>query len=348
MPLSLISAIPRFDPDDIRRAVAAGKKSGLIRMAVSPSTPCPSPAPDTPAELAQPGEAVPTAGPMRTVWVDVTPAIAAEWIKNNFVNRPLREDVVQAYARDMRNGVWVPTHQGIAFSDSNALIDGQHRLSAIVLSGLTRRMMITYGLPAKIEGSEMTTMDAVDRGRARSVADQLKIQHGLANGTAIAAITASIGALCYGERTRRLSVAQTLEIYRAFESPINYTVEHRSREHGLRAAGVLAAFAFAIAVTDHTPFPDLRLSYDALISGDSLVKGSPLALLRAFLTSPDARLLTRGTDRGVAELTLRALQLELEGKRVDLLTMSPEGTEFFRLRQTDRVKKISGLFCLTK
>lgn len=341
---SPISAIPRFDANEIRRIVAASKESGLIRAA----TPADRIAPRKVATLAQPGQPAPSAGPMRTVWVEVTPAQAAEWLKNNFVNRPLREDVVQSYARDMRNGVWVATHQGVAFSDTNALIDGQHRLSAIVLSGLTVRMMATYGLPATIEGSEMTTMDAVDRGRTRSVADQLKIQHGMANGTLIAAVCASLGAICYSDRTRRLTVGQTLEIYRAFEAGVDFVIEHRSRAHGLRAAGVLAAFAFAIAATEGTLHPDLRPSYVALVEGDNLVKGSPLSALYAFLTSADARLLTRGTDRGVADLVLNALHLELQGAKVAKLDLATEGTVFFRKLHPERVNRIANLFKLGK
>lgn len=142
-------------------------------------------------------------------WVDVTPVMAKAWLENNFRNRPLSEDVVMAYARDMANGQWVPTHQGIAFNDEDDLIDGQHRLHAIVRSGVTVRMMVTFGLKSRIAGKEMTTMDAVDRGRTRSVADQLKIQHGMKDGSAIAQVCVSLGALCYGERTRRLSDASS-------------------------------------------------------------------------------------------------------------------------------------------
>jgi hypothetical protein len=127
---------------------------------------------------------------------------------------------VDAYARDMLNGVWVPTHQGLAFNDRDELIDGQHRLQAIVKSGCTVRMMVTFGLASVIDGKEMTTMDAVDRGRTRSVADQLKIQHGFKDGAITAAICTNLAAICSQERTRRLSVGQTLEIFRAFEGPI--------------------------------------------------------------------------------------------------------------------------------
>ena len=107
-------------------------------------------------------------------WVLVAPKLAAEWLANNFVNRPLSDDTVEAYARDGKNGVWALTHQGMAFNDKDELIDGQHRLHGIIKSGVPELTMVTFGLPSKIEGAEMTTMDAVDRGKPRSVADQLK------------------------------------------------------------------------------------------------------------------------------------------------------------------------------
>jgi hypothetical protein len=131
-------------------------------------------------------------GSVRSQWMDVTPEMAARWLKNNFGNRPIRWDTVKAYARDMLNGLWVPTHQGLAFNDKDALIDGQHRLHAIVMSGVTIRMMVTFGLPSKIERKEMTTMDAVDRGATRSVGDQLTIQHGFSNGSITASICATL------------------------------------------------------------------------------------------------------------------------------------------------------------
>lgn len=340
-----------FSAEKAREIVANAKAAGLIRtdgqpVVVSPSRSA-APARAAVAQLAQPGAPVPAAGPMRTVWVDVTPLQAAEWLRNNFVNRPMTEDTIQAYARDMAAGIWVPTHQGIAFNDVNALIDGQHRLSAIIRCGLTIRMMVTYGLPAKIKDREMTTMDAVDRGRPRSVADQLKIQHGMVHGAIIAAICASLGGLCFGERTRRLSVGQTLEIYREFEMSIDWLISRRAKEHGLRAAGVLAGFALAMnAPAKVAEIQHIQALYDKLLSTDELRQGSPIQVLRNFLRSPDARLLTRGTDRGVAELVCQALHLEIAGAEIEQLTPALDGVARFRMEQLDRVAKIAALFKL--
>jgi hypothetical protein len=294
---------------------------------------------------------------VKAQWMDVTPAIATKWLKNNFRNRPVSEDVVNAYARDMINGVWVPTHQGIAFNNKDELIDGQHRLLAVVKSGRTIRMMVTFGLPAKIEGHEMTTMDAVDRGRTRSVGDQLTIQHGLSNGSMTAAICSALSSLCYGERTRRLSVGQTLEVFRAFEPAVLYVIERRSKKAGLKSTGVLAGFTFALMPEftgnkerpfwrGEAPTPVAQM-FEQLTRDE---KNAPPAIkkLREFLTSDEAKLITRSLDRGLAEMTLQAIHTDLQGKPCPKLMMLLEGANHFREIQKSRVEKLAGMFRLPK
>lgn len=328
----------RFDASEVRRIVELGKSRGLIRAAGEA------------AAVDKNGLPAAALGAIRSQWIDVTPELARRWLENNFVNRRLDDGVVAAYARDMRNGVWVPTHQGVAFNDRDELIDGQHRLRAIVLTGLTIRMMVTFGLPSVIAGKEMTTMDAVDRGRTRSVADQLKIQHGLKHGSAIAMICNSLAQLCCGERSRRVSVGQTLEIYRLYEPCVVWTIARRAKTAGLRQAGALAGFTMALATeTDHAPGEGpVARAFEALMTGQGLRDRSPIARLHAFLLSDEAKLITHRLNRGVAELTLQAIWLELQGRPIATLEMGMEGADHFRALQQARVEKIAGMFRLPK
>lgn len=356
--LNLSHRVESFDPDAIRALVAKGKASGLIKggdtkppkitaaqikeiasaraKSAEISRACPAP-------ISKDGHDAARNDSVHSQWMMVDPGLAAHWLQNNFVNRPMSDDVVAAYARDMHNGAWVATNQGIAFNDADHLIDGQHRLAAVIMCGRTIKMMVTFGLPSKIEGSEMTTMDAVDRGRTRSVADQLKIQHGLKSGSAIAAIAASIGAICYQERTRRLSVGQTLEIFRAFEGPITWVIANRPKEHGLKMTGVLAAFAFAIAA-DPDKAASRRDLFRDLVTGHGLWEHTALDHLRTFLLSDEAKLLNRGSDRGVSELVLHAIHLHETTPSIAKLELSTAGADHFRALQPDRVEAVSSLF----
>ena len=322
-----------FDEDEFRRTIERAKKSGLIRIREE----------GVASPIEKTGIAAATAGAVRSLWMDVTPEKAADWLKNNFRNRKLSAAAIVAYARDMLAGAWVATHQGVAFNDRDELIDGQHRLHAIVRSGVTVRMMVTFGLPATIPGREMTTMDAVDRGATRTVGDQLLVQHGIKHGGHVAAICASLANLCCGERTRRLSVGHSLAVYRAFQESVDWIIEHRPRGHGVRSVGNLAAFAFAARVDE---FRDpVRTMFLNLASAEAPNK-RPTGLLKTFLLSDEAKLLNRGTDRGLAELVLQAINLELVGRSVRKLEPSPDGVARFRELQAERVATIAALFRL--
>ncbi len=290
--------------------------------------------------------------------VVVSPRLAAHWLKNNFGNRPVSEDTVAAYARDAVNGLFLTTHQGIAFNDKDELIDGQHRLLAIVKSGISCTLMVSFGWLSEVRGREMKRMDVIDRGKTRSVADQLKIQHGLKHGTAIAQIATQLANLCFSERTRKLSVGHTLEIYRAYQPAVDYVIDRRPKEHGLKSMGVMAGFAFAL-MPEFTgdvkaPFwrgqeltPTAR-RMETLRTGEALEKGSGLAWLRNFLLSEEARLLARWSDRAMAEITLNVLHPDPPKTVNGSWPATDDGVKFFRTLQMERVEKVVGMLKLPR
>ncbi|MGW2238572.1 hypothetical protein ACWCWE_31920, partial [Streptomyces sp. NPDC001759] len=79
--------------------------------------------------------------------VDVSPQLAADWLTRNTSNRPLSKSTVQHLAGQIQRGEWQLTHQGIAFDEDDVLIDGQHRLAAIVKAGVTVPLTVTHGVP---------------------------------------------------------------------------------------------------------------------------------------------------------------------------------------------------------
>jgi hypothetical protein len=337
-----------FNAEEFKRTMLLAQQRGLIR------------GPGGSVVIEKNGIEATALGGVRSQWIEITPAMATRWLTNNFRNRRVDDYTVMAYARDMACGQWVATHQGIAFNDKDELIDGQHRLMGIVKSGRTVRMMVTFGLPSRIDGKEMTTMDAVDRGRPRSVADQLTIQHGMKNGSVTASVSAALASLCCGERTRRLSVGQTLEVYREFESAAALVIAERSKQSGLRTVGVLAGFIFALMPECEGPerkegvepgepqFWESRVAkmFRGVNTGEGLETGGAASRLREFLTSDEAKLFTRSLDRGLAELVLQAIWLELEEKRVKKLEPGAQGLEHFRALQKGRVDRIADLFRL--
>lgn len=108
---------------------------------------------------------------MNTQVMNVTPEMAQKWLGHNSGNRHLRETRVRALVTDMQNGNWRLTHQGIAFDEDGNLLDGQHRLMAVVKSGITVPMLVTTDM-------SRDTILNLDTGVTRDVSDILKFRYG--------------------------------------------------------------------------------------------------------------------------------------------------------------------------
>lgn len=86
--------------------------------------------------------------PINGCIMEITPKIAEEWLKKNIGNnRNPRTYGITAYATDMANGNWGLTPDAIAFNEDGILINGQHRLNAIVKSGVTINAFVVFGFP---------------------------------------------------------------------------------------------------------------------------------------------------------------------------------------------------------
>lgn len=70
----------------------------------------------------------------------VTPMKAARWLKRNIANRRVSPKVVRNYAGDMSRGEWLLNGEAIKFDRDGNLLDGQHRLGAIVHNGKSVRL----------------------------------------------------------------------------------------------------------------------------------------------------------------------------------------------------------------
>ncbi len=98
----------------------------------------------------------------------ITPEMAAEFLEANGTNRKISRNVVDRYARAMRAGRWKLSHQGIAFDIDGRLVDGQHRLTAILQSGETIESLVVHNAPRDM-------FDVLDNGKSRSPGDTLGI-----------------------------------------------------------------------------------------------------------------------------------------------------------------------------
>jgi hypothetical protein len=107
---------------------------------------------------------------MRVEIKTVTPAMAEVFLQANDSNRKINTAQLEMIKRAMLGGEWALTHQGVALYDDGTLADGQHRLTAIIATGVPCKMPVFYGVE-KVQKNIM----AIDCGKMRSVMDSAQI-----------------------------------------------------------------------------------------------------------------------------------------------------------------------------
>lgn len=207
----------------------------------------------------------------------VTPEQAMEWLeKTNTNNRKVSEKHVERLARDMTEGKWVLTHSGIAFDPEGTLLDGQHRLWAICMSGVSVEMFIWRNV-------EPQSMMAIDCGKTRSMADILNIagENGDVSKNHLAALRGMLGG--FGNPPM-LSPSETSKALLRHHDAIAFAVANLptvTSARGVNTATTRAVVARAYYSVDRALLKDFcrKLTTGIVTSGDEGI----VVLLRQHL-----------------------------------------------------------------
>ena len=175
---------------------------------------------------------------MKTEIVTITPEMAQAYLAKNTNNRRIRPTAVDRYACDMRAGKWDLTHQGLAFNCDGTLLDGQHRLAAIVEAGVPVTMMVTTG----VSNLAQRNMDSLI---IRKPADALSLSYGKTVTDRDVAIAKVIFYTVAG-KVLKPSNSQVHDLLCALQNSIEWSACYRAVEgKGIRSAPVWAAICLA-------------------------------------------------------------------------------------------------------
>lgn len=107
---------------------------------------------------------------MRTYEAKIGPEEARRMLGNSahFDNRNISKERVRNYAADMRNGAWLVNGEPIIMDDNAVVIDGQHRLHAVIQSGATVAFLIVEGVPRE-------RARTIDQGLSRTIAHSMQM-----------------------------------------------------------------------------------------------------------------------------------------------------------------------------
>jgi hypothetical protein len=270
--------------------------------------------------LPEHGNVVPMAVTSTSEIVLVTPGMAELWLTLNTVNRTIRNTKVIQYACDMLDGNWKLTGEAIKFSVTGRLLDGQHRLKAIIEADTAVPMFVVRGLPDDVQ-------PFMDTGAARLASDNFHIA-GETHPTVLAA-AARIGIIVDRDllnRDAKLHVTSHAQIYAWVDAhpqirrSVRYVQSGPPKKILLRPS-VKAYCHFRFADIDADGADEFFASLGSLVD---IPAGSPIHALSSRLRqlrdkSVDAEI------RDLLHMTFRGWNAWRTGRSMSVIQLVPRG-----------------------
>ena len=209
-------------------------------------------------------------------------------ISKNRNNRNLKANNLKRLVTAIENGEWKVTNNGLAFDEQGNLIDGQHRLAAIVQTNKTLPILVCSKMDPRI-------FDCVDTGAARTAGDGIDIL-GSSHGKYIAAAIK-----CYHlynhwpkrawSSTVTPSSAQIVKIYEEKKDTIEALYSVVAKKHkNYKCFPISVGLTFTMICLD-AGWSDLQMweFWDAVTLGANLQPDSAVLSFRNQITNVEYR-----------------------------------------------------------
>lgn len=265
---------------------------------------------------------------------EITPEEAVEFLARNNHNRKVARVAVNRMVSEMLTGEWHFDGAPIRFADDGTLLDGQHRLTAVVESGVAQKFVIITGLPKESQA-------VMDTGKKRSLADMLTM-----NGERNASNLATLAAIAYkwdnGLRAYNLFRGNAYNVNNAaIMAPsipllLDYIEQHPDLRDIIRPSNavsrvlgtppsIMYAAWWALYAID---YDDAETFFKSLRDGAGLEPGSPILALRNRLVEIGRDAADRGknvTTEHALALIFKAWNAYRQGRSITRLYFKPGG-----------------------
>lgn len=230
-------------------------------------------------------------------------------------NRPLRPNLIDKYANDLIAGKWPPNGATVVFH-GDRLLDGQHRLHAILKTGISATLLIVRGVSAD-------AMPTIDTGLSRTPGDTVRaalpdIVGGYYNAVAAAARIVH-GYLNYGDvRTspeRQPTRSQLVHTVESHQGIVD-SVKSLRTQPWLRPK-VTAAWHYLCGIQHKA---QRERFFNDLIEGVNLSADRPVRLLRERMLAERSNRAKVDT-RVLSAYIVKAWTAELSGRQLRLLRL---------------------------
>lgn len=250
----------------------------------------------------------------------VTPEMAMEWLttETNLNNRPLRLPVVRKYVRDMSARNWMFNGDTLKFDWNGKLLDGQHRLHAIIDANHPAEFLIVRNL-------NPDAYKSIDIGARRTPGDMM--QHaGSKHASAAAAAAKVLHWYENGQKdfTLAQSIAELVAVYQkhpALEAHVARYNNSSAVRKKLRVGSAWPAFTYLV----HRKLPDELEEFIAGVSdgfdlkGKGIGKGDPRHTLREWFLNRLHRKRSAPNDERFCIIT-KAWNAFVEGRSMQALS----------------------------
>jgi hypothetical protein len=251
---------------------------------------------------------------MKPQLMTITPKIAKQMLQANARNRQVSEPNVARLTKEMKSGRWKLNGDMIRRSKDGNILDGQHRLMAVVRSGVTIQSWVMDDVPDDV-------FDTIDVGKKRSTADTLS---------------------CLGEKNAR-DLAATLTLIERYmtgraESQVEYSNSEMEgllikypdvREHLVSNGNRTPLIQPSVLNCCHYLFskkdPELANEFiEKVVRGIGLEMGDPWYVLRERLVENSISK-AKLPKTQVWALCIKAWNYARDGKRISCLKLIREG-----------------------
>lgn len=249
----------------------------------------------------------------------ITPEAALALLESNTDNRRLSEPHVDFLANEMRSGRWQQNGSALVLSPTGRVLDGQHRLWAVVRSDTTHDFLIVHGV---LDEAQTT----VDTNRVRTAADAL----GMA-GVASSHVTAGATRIAVNYAAGRYTALTSYKVSNG--EVMAYVRAHPDLADSVRAAhsvkmGSPSVAAFVHYAAGHLNRPLRDSFFDGLATGLGLTEHAPAYLLRRVLEQHVTGARRRPPAQQLAYY-IKAWNLQVKGTRAKLIRLGPDEVPTF-------------------
>ena len=244
----------------------------------------------------------------------ITPELAEQILEKNLINRRISPKRLSVLTQEMLAGTFKTNGESIIISQSGNLLDGQHRLAAIVQSEKPQEIIL-------VQGVDDTTTHTIDTGRSRSSSDTLNMRGVKSAGTVSASATQLYKVIAQTPRSVPIPTAYILETIERYPSVVRWAQRYNSSKimkKKIPGSSLIPALVYFDEIAKR---PDLANElWNKLETGADMKMGDPVLALSNRLLG-----LQRNTGGKIWGAVCRVIDAMEKGESLQRIFASAQG-----------------------